>query len=122
MSIAFICADGNGKPISSVLPQLLVFMGVTAAISFAVARFVRTLPLAVISSIAVTDLVFVLMLLLPELLSPSRDKHEHNEMLFLWPIVLVVFTAPMVGLASIGFVRFANRFWRGRTLATKTAN
>jgi hypothetical protein len=116
LSILFVCTDGNGKPFLSVLAPMLVFVAITASISFATARFVRTVSLAVVLSVALTDFVLVSIIIVPELFSPIRDNHEHREMLFLWPFVLVVFTAPMVALCSIGFVRFADRLWRRRML------
>jgi hypothetical protein len=116
LSVLFVCTDGNGKPFASVLAPMLVYVAISAFISFVTARFVRAVPFAVISSIAVTDLVLVLIVVLPELFSPTPDKHEHREMLLLWPFVLVVFTAPVVALSSIGFVRLAARFWQGRML------
>ena len=70
----------------------------------------------VIASITVTDLVLALFVVLPAMFSPMPDAHEQREMLFLWPIVLVVFTAPMVVLSSIGFVRLATRLYRGSTV------
>ena len=116
LSILFVCADGNGKSFLSVLPPMLLFVAITASISFATARLVRTTPLAVTLSVALTDLVLVSIVIVPELFSPTRDNHELREMLFLWPFVLVVFTAPMVALSSLGFVRFAARFWQRRVV------
>jgi hypothetical protein len=118
LSILFV--NGNGRPFVSVfvsvLVHMLVFIAITASISFFMARFVRDVPLAVISSIVVTELVLVLLVVLPEVVSPTLDKLEHREILLVGPIVLVVSTAPVVALSTIGFVRFAARFWKKRML------
>jgi hypothetical protein len=114
LSILFVCTDGSGKPFLSVLLSMLLFVAITASISFATARLMRTTPLAIVLSVALTDLVLISIVILPDLFSPAHDNHEHREMLFVWPFVLVVFTAPMVALSSLGFVRLAARFWQRR--------
>src|SRR5438874_1018865 len=67
LSVLFVCTDGNGKPFLSILAPMLVYTAITASISFVTARFVRAVPLAVMTSIAITDLALVLIVVLPEL-------------------------------------------------------
>jgi hypothetical protein len=112
LSILFVSTDGNGRNPLPVAAQALVFVAVNGLVSFIDARFIRSVPAIVIASIFVTDLIFVLLIVLPAIFSPLSDAGEQREKVILAPVVFVVYTAPMVVLSSIGFARVWHRFYQ----------
>src|SRR5436190_11378746 len=111
MSILFVSTDGNGQNPIPVAGTISVFVLVTGAVSFFLARFIRSSPFAIISSVIIKDLLIISYAISAAV--DSRDPHA-AEMVTLLPIVVVVATAPTVALCSIGFVRLAHRIYRRR--------
>jgi hypothetical protein len=111
LSILFISTDGNGQNPVPVAGGIMLLVLATGVISFLLARIVRTLPLAIIASAIITDLLFVVYGL--NQMNSSRDPYA-GEMALLFPIVFVFDTGPTVLLCSIGFGRLASRFWQRR--------
>jgi len=116
LSVLFVSTDGNGQNPLPVAAGALVFVAVNSLVSLSASRFIRNVPATVIASIFVTDLIFVLLIILPAIHSPLSDVGEQRERVILAPIVLVVYTLPMVVLSSIGFVRIWSRFYQKKTL------
>ena len=113
LSTFFISTDGNGQNPLPVAAGMLLVVLVIGAVSFALAWFVRTAPLAIMGSAVITELGFLLYFVCR--VAFSQHLHEHaNEELYLLPIVFVVVTAPTVLLASIGFGRAASRVYQRR--------
>src|SRR5438105_2830438 len=111
MSILFVSTDGNGQNPVPVAGTMLIVVLVTGSVSFLLARLVRSLSLAIISSVIITDLLFILYVISDVAYSRKTDPHA-AEMISLLPVVLVVVTAPTVVLSSIGFVRLAHRIYQ----------
>ncbi|MGA2541509.1 MAG: hypothetical protein ABSG78_08080 [Verrucomicrobiota bacterium] len=111
MSILFISTDGNGQNPVPVARGIMFLVLVTGLISFLLARIVRTLPLAIIASFLITDMLSVLYGV--RSLNSSTDPYAY-EAAMMFPIIFVVATGPTVLLSSIGFGRLAGRFWQKR--------
>lgn len=109
----FVSTDGNGQNPLPVVAQMGLVVLVVGVVSFALASFVRTVPLAVLGSAAITELLFLLYFVCRVAFSEHLHPHVSEE-LYLLPIVFVVFTAPTVMLSSIGFGRLASRVYRRR--------
>jgi hypothetical protein len=122
LSVLFVSTDGNGQ---NPLPVAAIMMGgalITGFVSVLLARFLRSTLSAIVASIVMTDLLFVLLFMVPVAYSPTADEKGFGALEFpLWIIVIVVSTAPMVLFTSIGFVRLAIRF-DGRKKRMKLAN
>ena len=115
LSTLFISTDGNGQNSLPVAAGLLFVVMITGLVSFVVARFVHGTPRSIVVSTINTDLLFALYFV--SWFAFSKQVHEHGyEELTMVPIVFVVATAPAVVLSSIGFGRFASRFYRRRNL------
>jgi hypothetical protein len=115
LSTLFISTDGNGQNPLPVAAGMLLVVIITGLVSFILARFVRTVPLAIVVSGILTDVLFVFYFVCR--FAFSRQVHEHgNEELILLPIVFIVGTAPTVLFSSIGFGRFAGRFYRRKSV------
>lgn len=111
LSTVFISTDGNGQNPVPVAAVMMVVVFITGLVSFGLAWFIRRIPLAIVASIIVTDLLFVLFLI--SLFIFSQQPHEHgNEELTLLPVVFVVVSAPAVLLSSTGFGRLAGRIYQ----------
>jgi biotin transporter BioY len=113
ISILFISTDGNGQNPGPVAGEIMIVVLVTGVVSFLLARFVRSLPLAIIASVIITDLLFILYGICQ--LNSSSDPYA-SEATLMFPIVFVVETAPAILLSSIGLGRLASRFCQKRTL------
>jgi hypothetical protein len=109
ISILFVSTDGNGQNPVPVAGGMLIVVLVTGVVSFLLTRFFRSLGLAIIASVIITDLLCILYEL--RTLASSKDPYA-AEMALLLPIVFVVDTAPAVLFSSIGFGRLASRFWQ----------
>jgi hypothetical protein len=108
LSTLFVSTDGNGQNPLPVAAGMLLVVLVIGAVSFALAWFVRTVPLAILGSVVITELGFLLYFVCR--VAFSQHLHEHvNEELYLLPIVFAVVTAPTVLLSSVGFGRLASR-------------
>jgi len=93
---------------------MLVVVFITCLVSFGLAWFIHSIPLAVTGSVVITDLLFVLYFVYQ--FAFSRQAHEHgNEEYILLPTVFVVVTMPTVLLSSIGFVRLASRVYKSKS-------
>ena len=114
-SILFVSTDGNGQNPLPVAAGMLLVVLVTGLVSFFFGCFVRTLPLAILASVVVTDMLFVLYFVRRVAFAPRLPEHAGEEA-FLLPIVFVVDTAPTVLLSSIGFGRLASRVFRRKTV------
>ena len=111
ISTLFVSTDGNGQNPLPVAAIMLLVVFITGLVSFVLARFVRTVPFAIVASIIITDLLFILYFVCR--VAFSQHVHEHaDEELYLLPVVFIVYTAPTVLLSSIGFGRFASRFYQ----------
>lgn len=111
-----VSSDGNGQNPLPVAAQVLLVVLITGLVSFVLARLVRTVPLAVVASTTITDLLFILYFVCRVAFAQHLDDHASEE-LYLLPVVFVVYTAPTVLLSSIGFGRFASRFYRRKSPA-----
>ena len=114
MSILFVSTDGNGQNPIPVAGTMMTVVLVTGLVSFLLARFIRSIVIAIVASIVITDMLFALVVIWPIAYSPTTDKYA-MEMGPLIPIIIVVSTAPTVVLSSIGFGRLASRFYQRRT-------
>ena len=113
LSTLFISTDGNGQNPLPVAAGMLLIILVIGVVSFALAWFVRTVPLAVLGSAAITELLFLLYFVCRVAFSEHLHPHVSEE-LYLLPIVFAVVTAPTVLLSSIGLGRLASRVYRTR--------
>lgn len=111
ITTAFVSTDGNGQNPIPVAIIMLMVATITCLVSFLLASVVRTLALAIIATIVVTDLLFVTYFMYRVTLREHVDRHVAEEA-FLVPIVFAIVTAPLVVLCSIGFGRIANRFFQ----------
>src|SRR5438876_1099820 len=75
LSTLFVSTDGNGQNPLPVAADMLLVVFITGAVSFALAWFVRTIPLAVVASIVITDLLFVLFFVCR--IAFSQHVHDH---------------------------------------------
>ena len=88
---------GNGQNALPVVAGMLTVALVIGAVSFALARFVRTVPLAILGTADITKLGFLLYFVCR--VAFSQRLHEHvNEELHLLPVVFGVVTAPTIVL------------------------
>ena len=107
-STVFLLTDGNGQnPIPVFMAMAFVALA-SGVLSFAIAKFVPTVPLAVCATIVTTDMAF-LFYFYYSFASSQHDSRHALEEFNLVPIVFTVVTAPTVVLSSIGFGRIANR-------------
>ena len=60
LSALFISTDGNGQNPLPVVAGMLLVVFITGLVSFGLAWFIRSVPFAVMSSVVITDLLFVL--------------------------------------------------------------
>jgi len=112
ISTLFVTTDGNGRnpvPVAEEMMILVLFIGL---VSFLLARIVRTIPLAIIASVIITDMLSILW---GEHQLRSFQGPYADEAIMMFPIIFLVETAPAVLLSSVGFGRLASRFWRNRT-------
>jgi hypothetical protein len=113
LSTLFVSTDGNGQNPLPVAGGMLLVVLVIGVVSFALARFVRSLPLAIMGSAAITELVFLLYFVCR--VAYGKHLHPHaEEELYLLPIVFAVVTAPTVLFSATGFGRMASRFYQRR--------
>lgn len=111
LSTLFVSTDGNGQNPLPVAGSMLFVGFITCAVSFILGWFVRTVPLAVVATVIITDLLFVLYFV--SRVAFGQHVHDHAaEEAFLLPIVFAVVTAPTVVLSSIGFGRLASRVYQ----------
>jgi hypothetical protein len=114
ITILFVSTDGNGQNPVPVAGQTMVVVLVNGLVSFLIARFICKLPLAIIASAILTDMLFIVYCV-RDLAYHSTDKYA-GEAALMFPIIFTVETAPTMLLSSIGFGRLASRFWRKRKL------
>ena len=113
LSTLFVSTDGNGQNPLPVAAGMGLVLLLTGAGSFAIGRVVRSLPLAIVGSVAIMELGFLLYFVCR--VAYGKHLHPHaEEELYLLPIVFAVATAPTVLLSSIGFGRVASRVYRRR--------
>ncbi len=113
LSTLFVSTDGNGQNPLPVVAAVLVLVFIVGVVSFVLAWLVRDIALAVLASIVITELLFLLYFVCR--VAFSRHVHEHvAEELYLLPFVFAVVTAPTILLSSIGIGRFAHRFFQRR--------
>jgi len=102
---------GNGPNLLLVLAINLFVALICGLVSFAIAWFIRTVPISIMASIIVTDLIIVLYFVCR--IEFSQQPHEHvKDELILLPMDVVVYTAPTVLLTCAGFGRFAGRLYQ----------
>jgi hypothetical protein len=89
---------------------LLIFdlLAVNALVSLVLAGFVRTKVLSISASFIITELLFLLWGFLA-----VADSKDANDILGL-PLVMAAFAAPILLLASVGFVMLATRMYQER--------
>ena len=108
LSTAFISIDGDGQNPVPVAAGMLLIAGLTGVVSFALACFVRTTLLAIVATMVITELAFLLCFVSGFASSTRADAHAAEE-LSLVPMVFAVVTAPTVLLSSVGFGRIWHR-------------
>src|SRR5436190_3498421 len=82
LSTLFVSTDGNGQNPLPVAAGMLLVVFITGLVSFGLAWFVRSVPLAATVSVVVADLLFVLYFVCR--FAFSQQVHEHgNEELIL---------------------------------------
>ena len=113
LSTLFVSTDGNGQNPLPVAAGMGLVVLIAGAVSFALGWLVRSLPLAIVGSAAITELGFLLYFVCRVAYGKHLDPHAEEE-LYLLPIVFAVATAPTVLLSSIGFGRMASRVYRRR--------
>ena len=113
LSTLLVSTDGNSQNPLSVIAEMGLVVLVVGIVSFALALFVRTVPLAVLGSAAITEMLFLLYFVCRVAFSEHLHAHVSEE-LYLLPIVFGVGTAPTVVLSSIGLGRLASRVYRTR--------
>ncbi len=116
-TLPFVSMDGNGQNPIPVAGETLIVVLVNGLISFLSARFIGELLYAIVASVILTDLVFVVYDVLYFAYS-STDKYA-GEAASMVPLIFTVETAPTVLLSAIGFGRLASRFWQKRALLVK---
>jgi len=122
LSTLFISTDGNGQNPLPVAAAIGLVLLLTGAVSFAIGRMVRSLTLAILGSVAVTELGFLLYFVCRVAYGKHLDAHAEEE-LYLLPLVFAVATAPTILPAAIGFGRIASRIYRrGRAEPTASPN
>ncbi len=122
LSTLFVSTDGNGQNPLPVAATMGFVVLVTGTVSFVLAWPVRSLPLAIIGSAAITELAFLLYFVCRVAYGEHLHPHAEEE-LYLLPIVVAVTAAPTVLLSSIGFGRVASRVYRrGRAEPTAPPN
>jgi hypothetical protein len=109
----FISTNGHGQKMLFVGAGMIFVSLITGMVSFVVSRWVQIVPMAVIASVIVTDLLFGLYLICLSAFKPSPHGHEA---LMLLPMMFVMKTAPTVMFAAIGFSRFARRFYQRKQI------
>ena len=110
-STLFVSTDGNGQNPLPVAGGMLFVAFITGVVSFILGWLVRTVPLAIVATMFITDLLFVLYFVCR--VAFRQHVHDHAaEEAFLLPIVFAVVTAPTVVLSSIGFGRLASRVYQ----------
>jgi len=89
---------------------LLIFdlLAVNALVSLVLAGFVRTKLLSISASFIITELLFLLWGFFA-----VADSKDANDILGL-PLVMAAFAAPILLLASVGFVMLATRMYQER--------
>ena len=111
LSTLFVSTDGNVQNPLPVAAGMGLVVLVTGAVSLALGWVVRSLPLAIIGSVAITELGFLLYFVCR--VAYGKHLHPHaEEELYLLPLVFAVDTAPTILPAAIGFGRIASRVYR----------
>ena len=113
LSTLFVSVGGNRQNPLPVAAGMGLVVLIAGAVSFALGWLVRSLPLAIVGSAAITELAFLLYFVCRVAYGKHVDPHAQEE-LYLLPIVFAVVTAPTVLLSSIGFGRMASRVYRRR--------
>ena len=108
ISTLFVSTDGNGQNPFPVFGVMLFVAAVTLVVAFLLGCVVRTLPLAIVATIVITDLLFVLYFVGRVAMAKQVGPHVAEEA-FLLPIVFVVVTAPTVILTAIAASRLSAR-------------
>ena len=122
LSTLFVSTDGNGQNPLPVAAGMGLVLLLTGAVSFAIGRVVRSPPLAIAASVAITELGFLLYFVCRVAYGKHLDPHAEEE-LYLLPLVFAVATAPTILPAAIGFGRIASRVYRrGGTEPTAPPN
>jgi O-antigen/teichoic acid export membrane protein len=109
VTLLFMSTDGNGQNPLPLLVPVGIGLLINGIVGCLLGRFIKSRWLASISAMIITEQVYVLAAMYLTLARASNDPH-YGEELSMIPVVLVVFTTPMVILSSIGFVRLASRW------------
>lgn len=108
----------TGSSLLRVVVGLTIYVAIIGLVSFLVARLVRGKLLAIAFSVVIIELLLVLSVIWPIANSPSADKYAVEA----WPLIVMLgifYTAPLVVLASIGFVGLAGTFYQRKTDSNK---
>jgi cellulose synthase/poly-beta-1,6-N-acetylglucosamine synthase-like glycosyltransferase len=101
--------DGRPVPLSNLAFLLLAVFAASLA-SFAMAKCIRIIPLAIAASIAITDFLIALYVLCRIPFLDSVHGHWSEALIFL-PLIMVANASIAVVLSSIGFGRLARRYY-----------
>jgi hypothetical protein len=112
ITVLFVSTDGNGRNPVPVACETMIIVLATGLVSFSITKFIGELPLAIITSVILTDLLCVVCGV-RSLAYHSADEYA-AEAALMFPIIFTVYAAPTILLSSIGFGRLASRFWRKR--------
>jgi len=110
ISIFFVSGSGNGQNPVPVAGEIAIVVLANGLVSFLIARFVTKLPVAIIESAILTNILFIVYSV-RDLAYNSSDKYA-GEAALMFPTIFTVSAAPTIVLGSIGFGRMAGRFWR----------
>lgn len=85
-------------------------IALTGFVTVALRIIVRSRPLAITGSVTITELL----VLLHQYYTMVESENRYAAEAYLYPMVLLVLTAPIVGVASICFTFLVDRFRRRR--------
>jgi hypothetical protein len=86
---------------------LIALTGIVTAI---LRKIIRSRPLAILGSVTITELL----ILIHQYYTMGESKNQYAAEAYLYPMVLLVVTAPIVGVVSTCFTFLVDRFRRRR--------
>jgi len=103
LTLLFVSTDGNGQNPFPLLIPISVGLLINGVVCWTLSKCITSAGLVYTGAVIITEQVFALTELILNLAKPSADPH-YAEVLTLLPVILAVYTAPMVLISSLGFV------------------